>query len=165
MPVLRQTLCCLAPFNLPGGMLVQLDASPGVLHDARPALLSRGGFMSKLCSWHIYSCCLLQGLDVSAAMLDVAQERDVEGDMCLHDLGQGLPLRPGTFDGAISISAVQWLCNAVRAALPMPPAAWLLLVGNNADLLQTCSDLIMKRLLDYQVSCGLLLQDIVCCWQ
>lgn len=52
------------------------------------------------------------GLDVSAAMLDVAQDRGVEGDMCLHDLGQGLPLRPGTFDGAISISAVQWLCNA-----------------------------------------------------
>jgi hypothetical protein len=47
-------------------------------------------------------------------MLDVAKERDVEGDLCLHDLGHGLPLRPGSFDGAISISAVQWLCNAVR---------------------------------------------------
>ena len=46
-------------------------------------------------------------------MLDVAREREVEGDLCLHDLGHGLPLRPGTFDGAISISAVQWLCNAV----------------------------------------------------
>ena len=69
-------------------------------------------------------------------MLDVAQERDVEGDVCLHDLGQGLPLRPGTFDGAISISAVQWLCNAVRAALPMCPAAQLLLLATNADSLQ-----------------------------
>jgi 18S rRNA (guanine1575-N7)-methyltransferase len=48
-------------------------------------------------------------------MLDVAREREVEGDVCLHDLGHGLPLRPGTFDGAISISAVQWLCNAVRS--------------------------------------------------
>lgn len=47
-------------------------------------------------------------------MLDVAKEREVEGDLCLHDLGHGLPLRPGSFDGAISISAVQWLCNAVR---------------------------------------------------
>ena len=27
--------------------------------------------------------------------------------------GHGLPVRPGTVDGAISISAVQWLCNAV----------------------------------------------------
>ena len=56
-------------------------------------------------------------------MLDVAQERDVEGDVCLHDLGQGLPLRPGTFDGAISISAVQWLCNAVRAVLSHAPSS------------------------------------------
>lgn len=46
-------------------------------------------------------------------MLDVASEREVEGDLCVHDLGHGLPLRPGSFDGAVSISAVQWLCNAV----------------------------------------------------
>lgn len=52
------------------------------------------------------------GLDISKAMLDVAAEREVEGDLCLHDLGHGLPIRPGTVDGAISISAVQWLCNA-----------------------------------------------------
>lgn len=25
-------------------------------------------------------------------------------------MGQGLPFRPGVFDGAISISALQWLC-------------------------------------------------------
>jgi len=25
-------------------------------------------------------------------------------------MGQGLPFRPGCFDGAISISALQWLC-------------------------------------------------------
>ncbi|GIL42472.1 hypothetical protein Vafri_433 [Volvox africanus] len=54
------------------------------------------------------------GLDISAAMLDVAAEREVEGDLMLNDLGHGLPLRPGSFDGAISISAVQWLCNADR---------------------------------------------------
>ena len=46
-------------------------------------------------------------------MLDVAVEREVEGDLLLGDLGHGLPLRAGTFDGAISISTVQWLCNAV----------------------------------------------------
>ena len=54
-------------------------------------------------------------MDISEAMLDVGLDRDVEGDMCLQDLGQGLPLRPGSFDGAISISAVQWLCNADSA--------------------------------------------------
>jgi len=52
------------------------------------------------------------GLDISEAMLSVALEREMEGDLCLSDLGQGLPLREGVFDGAVSISAVQWLCNA-----------------------------------------------------
>ncbi|OBT51410.1 hypothetical protein VE04_07207 [Pseudogymnoascus sp. 24MN13] len=28
------------------------------------------------------------------------------------DIGQGVPFRAGTFDAAISISAIQWLCNA-----------------------------------------------------
>ncbi|XP_053130807.1 probable 18S rRNA (guanine-N(7))-methyltransferase isoform X2 [Hemicordylus capensis] len=52
------------------------------------------------------------GMDISSAMLDVAVEREVEGDLMLADMGQGIPFRPGTFDGCISISAVQWLCNA-----------------------------------------------------
>ncbi|KAM0802840.1 putative methyltransferase [Usnea florida] len=52
------------------------------------------------------------GMDISASMLDVALQRDVEGDLLLSDIGQGVPFRAGTFDAAISISAVQWLCNA-----------------------------------------------------
>jgi 18S rRNA (guanine1575-N7)-methyltransferase len=52
------------------------------------------------------------GLDISASMLAVALEREVEGDMFLSDIGQGISFRPGTFDAAISISAIQWLCNA-----------------------------------------------------
>lgn len=52
------------------------------------------------------------GMDISASMLDIALQRDVEGDLLLADIGQGVPFRPGTFDAAISISAVQWLCNA-----------------------------------------------------
>ena len=51
-------------------------------------------------------------MDVSASMLGVALQRDVEGDLLLADIGQGVPFRAGTFDAAISISAVQWLCNA-----------------------------------------------------
>jgi 18S rRNA (guanine1575-N7)-methyltransferase len=55
------------------------------------------------------------GADISEAMLGVAKEREFEnGDVLQNDLGQGLPFRPGTFDGAISISALQWLCNADR---------------------------------------------------
>ncbi|KAF1971188.1 williams Beuren syndrome chromosome region 22 protein-like protein [Bimuria novae-zelandiae CBS 107.79] len=52
------------------------------------------------------------GLDISASMLGVALEKDVDGDLFLADAGQGVPFRPGTFDAAISISAIQWLCNA-----------------------------------------------------
>uniref|UniRef100_A0A8C7QPR4 18S rRNA (guanine-N(7))-methyltransferase n=1 Tax=Oncorhynchus mykiss TaxID=8022 RepID=A0A8C7QPR4_ONCMY len=52
------------------------------------------------------------GVDISTAMLDVALDREVEGDLVLGDMGEGLPFRPGTFDGCISISALQWLCNA-----------------------------------------------------
>ncbi|XP_048017729.1 probable 18S rRNA (guanine-N(7))-methyltransferase [Megalobrama amblycephala] len=52
------------------------------------------------------------GVDISTAMLDVALRREVEGDLVLGDMGQGMPFRPGMFDGCISISALQWLCNA-----------------------------------------------------
>ncbi|KAL9100008.1 MAG: hypothetical protein Q9163_004560, partial [Psora crenata] len=52
------------------------------------------------------------GMDISASMLDIALQRDVEGDLLLCDIGQGVPFRAATFDAAISISAVQWLCNA-----------------------------------------------------
>jgi len=56
------------------------------------------------------------GLDISKSMLDVAHDREVEGDLLLSDMGQGCPFRAGTFDGAISISALQWLCNADKAS-------------------------------------------------
>ncbi|RCI10272.1 hypothetical protein L249_8570 [Ophiocordyceps polyrhachis-furcata BCC 54312] len=52
------------------------------------------------------------GIDLSPSMLDVALQRDVQGDLLLGDMGQGIPFRPGTFDAAISISALQWLCSA-----------------------------------------------------
>lgn len=45
-------------------------------------------------------------------MLEVCQDRETEtGDVMELDLGHGLPFRAGSFDGAISISALQWLCN------------------------------------------------------
>jgi len=55
------------------------------------------------------------GLDISNAMLDVAQEREVEGDLVLGDIGYGMPFRAGSFDGAISISALQWLCQSDKS--------------------------------------------------
>ena len=47
------------------------------------------------------------GTDISKGMLDVAVANDEnEGDMIHSDMGHGFPFRPGTFDGAISISAI-----------------------------------------------------------
>ena len=78
----------------------------------------------------------------------------MEGDVCLHDLGQGLPLRPGTFDGAISISAVQWLCNAVRAALPHASSSTRSLCDNQCRLAsRPARTHFLERLLVIQMSC------------
>jgi len=51
------------------------------------------------------------GIDIAPAMLKVAVERETEGDFILGDMGEGMPFRAGAFDGAISVSALQWLCN------------------------------------------------------
>ncbi|TPX34358.1 hypothetical protein SmJEL517_g03022 [Synchytrium microbalum] len=56
------------------------------------------------------------GMDISDSMLDVAKERDTEGDLFLADIGDGVSFRPGAFDGAISISVLQWLCNADKSS-------------------------------------------------
>jgi len=56
------------------------------------------------------------GVDISTAMLDIARERESEtGDVLCGDMGQGMCFRAGAFDGAISISALQWLCNADKS--------------------------------------------------
>ena len=44
-------------------------------------------------------------------MLQLAQASPAAaGCVCLADMAQGLPLRPASADGAVSVSAVQWLC-------------------------------------------------------
>lgn len=52
------------------------------------------------------------GMDISPSMLSVALERETEGDLVLSDMGDGVPFRAGSFDGAVSVSALQWLFNA-----------------------------------------------------
>lgn len=83
------------------------------------------------------------GMDISPSMLDIALQRQqqssyrnnvhtnginenesddndepdgADGDLFLADMGQGLPFRPGSFDAAISISALQWLCNVEQTS-------------------------------------------------
>ncbi|KAK6587658.1 HUSSY like methyltransferase [Cryptosporidium xiaoi] len=56
------------------------------------------------------------GVDISENMLDMLEiyenESQSTGDAILADIGEILRFRPGVFDGAISISVIQWLCNA-----------------------------------------------------
>lgn len=54
------------------------------------------------------------GTDISGDMLSVGLSRGVKGDTILADMGQGLAFRPACFDGAVSVSAVQWLCYATQ---------------------------------------------------
>ena len=61
-----------------------------------------------------------QGVDISREMVSVGLEKRTEDDhldnsndsMIVHDIGRGLPFRPASFDAVISISTLQWLCNA-----------------------------------------------------
>jgi hypothetical protein len=53
-------------------------------------------------------------MDISAAMLDIAVGRgcaeEGHGDVLRSDMGMGFGFRAGSFDGAVSVSALQWLC-------------------------------------------------------
>eukprot|EP01139_Manchomonas_bermudensis_P019231 Amastigsp_a676523_397.p1 type:complete len:278 gc:universal Amastigsp_a676523_397:1032-199(-) len=83
-----------------------------MLPEDQPCLLLDIG-----CGTGISSQCLSEeghtwvGLDISEAMLGVARSRDLDGDLCLADIGHGLFFRAGVFDGAVSVSVIQWLCN------------------------------------------------------
>lgn len=80
---------------------------------ASPSLVLDIGCGSGLSGEHLSSSGhIWVGMDISASMLAIALDRDTDGDLLLADMGQGVPFRPGTFDAAISISALQWLCNA-----------------------------------------------------
>eukprot|EP00070_Physeter_catodon_P039158 XP_028346052.1 probable 18S rRNA (guanine-N(7))-methyltransferase [Physeter catodon] len=65
------------------------------------------------------------GVDISRFMLEEAVEfgsTEERADAVLADLGQRLNFRPAIFDGAISISALQWLCSGVQwSPLESPP--------------------------------------------
>jgi 18S rRNA (guanine1575-N7)-methyltransferase len=52
------------------------------------------------------------GADISRPMLEVALDDETEGDLMQADAGLGVTLRTGVLDGAVSVSALQWLCSA-----------------------------------------------------
>jgi 18S rRNA (guanine1575-N7)-methyltransferase len=52
------------------------------------------------------------GADLSAPMLHAALDGEADGDLVLADAGNGIAMRTGVLDGAVSVSALQWLCGA-----------------------------------------------------
>lgn len=80
------------------------------------------------------------GTDISLPMLHLAQQREqCQGHVAIADMAQGLPLRSGAFDFAISISAVQWLCvheRPVDAAETFFRAVWRCLKPNGKAAFQ-----------------------------
>ena len=54
------------------------------------------------------------GTDISESMLSAARAPTRRRDVVCADMGVGLGYRKGSFDGAVSVSAVQWLCVATR---------------------------------------------------
>ncbi|KAJ3091824.1 Williams Beuren syndrome chromosome region 22 protein [Quaeritorhiza haematococci] len=54
------------------------------------------------------------GMDTTGEGSSKGKKKSTIGhwDLFHQDIGQGVGFRPGVFDGAISISVIQWLCNA-----------------------------------------------------
>lgn len=64
------------------------------------------------------------GCDISRDMLNEAiadnggvGSTETTGDYVKSDMGMGLPFRPGTFDGVISVSAIQVLYTCVYVSI------------------------------------------------
>ncbi|KAF7682827.1 18S rRNA (guanine-N(7))-methyltransferase bud23 [Astathelohania contejeani] len=52
------------------------------------------------------------GVDISMDMLELAKNKGDNFDIFKCDIGMGLPFTPGTFDGVISVSVLQWLFHS-----------------------------------------------------
>ena len=63
------------------------------------------------------AACLRVGVSVLTVLCpaDVALDREVEGDLVLGDMGQGMPFKAGTFDGCI-----RYRLPTVRVGLELP---------------------------------------------
>jgi len=60
------------------------------------------------------------GLVMSGDSEEDEEREDMQGrgphmvEVVHNDIGQGIPFRPGTFDGCVSISVIQWLCHSSK---------------------------------------------------
>lgn len=86
----------------------------------------------------------------------MALDREVEGDLILGDMGQGIPFRPGTFDGCIRYDQTQldsplhdvrigqfpknWFLHSVR-----PPFDNGVMLGDSVSGCPECSTELVER--------------------
>ncbi|KAI0818631.1 methyltransferase [Irpex lacteus] len=103
------------------------------------------------------------GVDIAPSMLEVALEREVEGDLFLHDIGQGF----GFDQEALMYIVIQWLLNAetshptsspphrltrffttLHSALRNPSRAVLQFYPTSDDQIQLITS-IAQKLVDY----------------
>ena len=75
--------------NLPGGLVLDIGCGSGL--------------SSSMLAEHKFQCI---GMDIAPGMLKLN-----ENECMLADMGNGISFRPGSLDGIISISALQWLCT------------------------------------------------------
>lgn len=103
--------------GLSGQVLTEQGVYPSVICSHDPVCLACIYFFSGEKREMVHTCAghIWVGCDISPSMLEIALDREECQDLLLHDMGDGLPFKPGTFDGVVSISAVQWLCNADKA--------------------------------------------------
>nr|KAF6488845.1 BUD23 rRNA methyltransferase and ribosome maturation factor [Molossus molossus] len=60
------------------------------------------------------------GIDISPDMLDAALDREAQGDLLLGDMGQGIPFKPGSFDGCIRFVEPELFCSCTLRT----PSSW-----------------------------------------
>lgn len=86
------------------------ESAPTVVTEFVPKLVldigCGSGLSTKVIEEYGHVCI---GIDISPSMLLMSKQ-----EVLLGDIGDGIPLRPATFDAVISISAIQWLFHSHR---------------------------------------------------
>ena len=75
------------------------------------------------------------GVDASQAMLETATGEGAEGAVFRGDFSQGLPFKKQCFDGAVSVSAAQWLCQGDDEDVIAAPTDEAVVIQTAAQLL------------------------------
>lgn len=99
-----------------GHVWIGSDISPSMLEIARQRADEVASEGSDPMSMGETSEASMGETDESAEEDGGLYQRPLVNDVLLQDMGEGVSFRPGTFDGCISISALQWLCHSNKSS-------------------------------------------------